>query len=171
MRATRARPVSGSPATRWWQSGGFGSLGSQHDVVHRLAAFTQDPAGGNPAGVALLGIAARRRARLAELDYDFERLRSIMIEAELTTLQLWREAVLRYHARAPFPVGGVAEDPATGAAAAAFAAYLRHLGVVVAPCIVTILQGADMGRPSALLVELIPSQDSVRVSGHAVPMV
>jgi len=124
------------------------------------------------AGAAHLVLAARHRARLADLDYDFERLRSIMVEAELTTLQLvWRETALRYHARAPFPVGGVVEDPATGAAAAAFAAYLRHLGVVVAPCTVTILQGADMGRPSTLLVELIPSQDSVLVSVHAVPMV
>jgi len=124
------------------------------------------------AGAAHLVLAARHRARLADLDYDFERLRSIMIEAELITLQLvWRETALRYHARAPFPVGGVVEDPATGAAAAAFGAYLRHLGVISAPCTVTILQGADMGRPSTLLVELIPLQDSVRVSGHAVPMV
>jgi len=124
------------------------------------------------AGAAHLVLAARHRARLAELDYDFERLRSIMMEAGLITLQLvWRETTLRYHARAPFPVGGVVEDPATGAAAAAFGAYLRHLGVISAPCTVTILQGADMGRPSTLLVELIPFQDSVRVSGHAVPMV
>ena len=32
-----------------------------------------------------------------------------------------------YHARNPFPVGGVVEDPATGAAAAAFGAYLREI--------------------------------------------
>lgn len=123
------------------------------------------------AGAAHLILAARHRVRLADLDYDFERLRSVMIDAGLVTLQLvWREGALRYHARAPFPVGGVVEDPATGAAAAAFGAYLRDLGVITAPCTVTILQGADMGRPSTLLVELVPLQDSIRVSGHAVPM-
>ena len=33
-----------------------------------------------------------------------------------------------FHARNPFPPGGVVEDPATGAAAAAFGGYLRELG-------------------------------------------
>ena len=43
-----------------------------------------------------------------------------MLDADLTTLQLvWREAPDRFRARDPFPVGGVVEDPATGAAAAA----------------------------------------------------
>ena len=37
---------------------------------------------------------------------------------------------LDFHARDPFPVGGVVEDPATGAAAAAFGGYLRALGLV-----------------------------------------
>lgn len=75
------------------------------------------------AGAAHLVLATRRRSRLADLAYDFERLRSVMTEAGLVTLELvWREKALRYHARAPFPVGGVVEDPATGAAAAAFGA-------------------------------------------------
>ncbi len=35
-----------------------------------------------------------------------------------TTLQLvWRESADVFHVRGPFPVGGVVEDPATGAAA------------------------------------------------------
>ena len=37
-----------------------------------------------------------------------------------------------FHARNPFPPGGVVEDPATGAAAAAFGGYLRELGLVAA---------------------------------------
>ena len=123
------------------------------------------------AGAPHLVLAVRHRARLAAREYDFERLRSIMLEAALVTLHLvWREDALHYHARAPFPVGGVVEDPATGAAAAAFGAYLRNLGVVVAPCTITITQGVDMGRPSTLLVQLVPFQRSVRVSGHAVPI-
>lgn len=67
-------------------------------------------------------------------------------------------------------MGGVVEDPATGAAAAAFGAYLRDTGVVVPPCTITIIQGEDMGRRSTLLVELVPGQESVQVSGHAVPI-
>ena len=41
-----------------------------------------------------------------------------------TTVQLiWRESTDTYHARDPFPPGGAVEDPATGAAAAAFGGY------------------------------------------------
>ena len=49
-----------------------------------------------------------------------------MLEHDLTTVDLvHREDATTFHARNPFPVGGVVEDPATGAAAAAFGAYLR----------------------------------------------
>ena len=123
------------------------------------------------AGASHLVLAVRRRARLAQLDYDFDRLRNVMMQAELVTLQLvWQEEALRYHARNPFPVGGVVEDPATGAAAAALGAYLRHLEVVAPPCRILVLQGEDMGRPSTLLVDLIAGQDSVLVTGSAVPI-
>ena len=40
---------------------------------------------------------------------------------------------LVFSARDPFPPGGVVEDPATGAAAAAFAGYLRALGLIDPP--------------------------------------
>ncbi|MDX2120502.1 MAG: PhzF family phenazine biosynthesis isomerase, partial [Gemmatimonadota bacterium] len=72
------------------------------------------------AGVWHLVIAVARRERLATLDYDFAALKALMLAEGLTTLQLiWREGPELYHARDPFPVGGVVEDPATGAAAAA----------------------------------------------------
>jgi len=81
-----------------------------------------------------LVLAVRRRTRLADLHYDFDRMRELMIHTGLVTLHLvWQEAPLRYHARNPFPVGGVVEDPATGAAAAAIGTYLRHLGVCFLP--------------------------------------
>ena len=48
-----------------------------------------------------------------------------MLAHDLTTVDLvQREDETTFHARNPFPVGGVVEDPATGAAAAAFGAYL-----------------------------------------------
>jgi PhzF family phenazine biosynthesis protein len=113
-------------------------------------------------------IAAATRERLAALDYDFDRLAILMAARGWTTIQLvWREAVTRFHSRNPFPPGGVVEDPATGAAAAAFGAYLRELGLVDVPATVTIHQGDDLGRPSLIGVD-IPATGGIRVSGGAV---
>jgi len=121
------------------------------------------------AGAKHLIIAARERSRLERLDYAFDDLATLMREHDLTTIQLvWREAADRFRARDPFPVGGVIEDPATGAAAAALGAYLRDRGEIVAPATFEILQGVEMGRPSRLTVSIVPSEDGVRVSGNAV---
>ena len=60
------------------------------------------------------------------------------------------------------------EDPATGAAAAAFGGYLRALGLVAPPVELTLLQGVDMGRPGRLLVSLDAGSGGVRVTGGAV---
>ena len=70
------------------------------------------------AGAWHLVIAAGTAERLAALDYDFDALKALMLDAGLITVQLvWRETETVFHARNPFPVGGVVEDPATGAAA------------------------------------------------------
>ncbi|BCJ34245.1 oxidoreductase [Actinocatenispora thailandica] len=123
------------------------------------------------AGVRHLVLAAATRGRLAALDYDFDRLLALMRRLELTTVQLvWRESATVFHARDPFPVGGVVEDPATGAAAAAFGGYARELGLVPDDARLTIHQGYDMGRPSLLRVDLHPGEASVRVTGTAVPI-
>ena len=93
-----------------------------------------------------------------------------MLEHDLITVDLvWREDETTFHARNPFPVGGVVEDPATGAAAAAFGAYLRELGAVTPPVDLTIHQGEDMGRPSTLRVHVDTAErPELRVSGTAV---
>jgi PhzF family phenazine biosynthesis protein len=123
------------------------------------------------AGVRHLILPVGSRERLARLDYDFEGLKAYMLAHELTTVDLvWRERDDRFHARDPFPVGGVVEDPATGAAAAAFGAYLRELGAVTAPARIRILQGEDMGRPSELIVDIAPDRPEIRVTGTAVVM-
>lgn len=120
------------------------------------------------AGAWHLVLAVADRERLAMLDYDFEALRALMAREGLTTLQLvWRESATRFHARDPFPVGGVVEDPATGAAAAALGGYLRDAGLLQAPARLTIRQGEAMGRPSQLEVE-IPVSGGIRVAGTAV---
>ncbi|WP_433169788.1 PhzF family phenazine biosynthesis protein [Kribbella sp. CA-247076] len=121
------------------------------------------------AGARHLVLSTLTRQRLAQLDYDFDRLLAFMLERDLTTLQLvWRESANTFHVRDPFPVGGVVEDPATGAAAAAFGAYLRELGAVQAPVTLTLHQGDDLGRPSLIEVELRAEDNRVRVSGNAV---
>ncbi len=123
------------------------------------------------AGVHHLILAVARYERLRDLDYDYERLRSIMLTADLTTLQLiWREAPDRFRARDPFPVGDVVEDPATGAAAAALGAYLRWRGEIRPPARFTIRQGVEMGRPSLIEVEVPDATGGIRVSGTAVSL-
>jgi len=75
------------------------------------------------------------------------------------------------HARDPFPVGGVVEDPATGPAAAAFGGYLRELGKVPTPRELSIVQGEDMGRRSELTITVHPTDPRVTVTGTATPIV
>jgi PhzF family phenazine biosynthesis protein len=123
------------------------------------------------AGAKHLIFGVRSRELLAGMSYDFDRLRRLMELEGWTTAQLvWRETGDVFHARVPFPVGGVVEDPATGAAAAALGAYLRALELVDPPARVTIQQGADLGRPSLLLVDIEPGDGGIRVSGTAVPL-
>jgi PhzF family phenazine biosynthesis protein len=119
-----------------------------------------------------LVLAASSRARLARLDYDMEALGSLMALRCWTTVHLvWRETKTIFHARDPFPPGGVVEDPATGAAAAAFGGYLRSLELVTPPARIIIHQGEDMGRPSRLLVDVPPGNSSgIKVSGTASPI-
>ncbi|KAF2777066.1 MULTISPECIES: PhzF family phenazine biosynthesis isomerase [Streptomyces] len=118
------------------------------------------------AGARHLVLAAATRARLAELAYDFARLEALMHRLALTTVQLvWRESDTVFHVRDPFPIGGVVEDPATGAAAAAFGAYARDLGLVPADAVLTLHQGEDLGRPGELTVTLRADDDRVRVGG------
>jgi PhzF family phenazine biosynthesis protein len=122
------------------------------------------------AGAWHLVLATAESGRLSHLEYDFERLKALMLREQLTTLQLvWRESARVFHSRNPFPVGGVVEDPATGAAAAALGGYLRGAGLIAAPATVLIRQGESMGRPSRLTVD-IPQAGGIVVTGTAVPI-
>jgi PhzF family phenazine biosynthesis protein len=119
------------------------------------------------AGAEHVVLGARSRERLAKLDYDFDALGAIMRRAGWTTVQLfWAENAQVFHARDPLPVGGVVEDAATGAAAAALGGYLRAIGHTSAGRI-TIHQGEDLGRPSELVVD-IGAAPGIRVTGNAV---
>ncbi|AGL17544.1 putative oxidoreductase [Actinoplanes sp. N902-109] len=152
---------------------------AEEDLTALLAALHWDRAELDPAlppRVAYAGayhpvIAVTSRRRLAMLDYDVPALKSLMTARGWTTVQLvWRSGPAGFDVRNPFPVGGVYEDPATGAAAAAFGGYLRELGLVPGDAVITLSQGTDMGRPGELLVTLTPGTPTVRVTGAAVPI-
>ncbi len=141
-------------------------LGWQADEVDRSI-----PPARAYAGAWHLVLAVKSAERLATLNYDFDGLKAMMLRDGLTTLQLiWRESVDTFHSRNPFPVGGVVEDPATGAAAAALGGYLREAGLVETPTTLTIRQGEAMGRPSRLTTE-VPECGGIVVRGTAVAMV
>lgn len=148
-----------------------------HGALNALRWIVEDLDADLPPKIAYAGarhliLAAATRERLAHLDYDFDALKALMLEHDLITVDLvYREDATTFHARNPFPVGGVVEDPATGAAAAAFGNYLRETGAVTPPTTITIHQGVDMGRPSLLTVTIDEaSRPEIRVSGRAVAM-
>jgi PhzF family phenazine biosynthesis protein len=123
------------------------------------------------AGAEHLFVALNSRERLSAMAYDLEAGRAFMRRHGFVTIALvWREADALFHARNAFASGGVLEDPATGAAAAALGGMLRDGGVITEGEF-TILQGRDMGRPSRLFVSVGNQIGSpVHVSGEASPM-
>ena len=113
-------------------------------------------------------LALTSREALARMTYDFERGRGLMDKAGLITVALVTvETPQRFHVRNAFAAGGVVEDPATGAAAAAFAGYLRDIGWPHGGAI-DIVQGEDMGMRSLIRAEIGETAgSSIRVSGTA----
>ncbi|WP_309266712.1 PhzF family phenazine biosynthesis protein [Aeromonas salmonicida] len=115
-----------------------------------------------------LVLALNSRAALAAMEYELEQGRTLMRREGLVTILLAHAAREQlFHTRNPFAYGGVYEDPATGAATAAFAGYLRdihwpHDGII------DLFQGEDMGMASHLHAE-IPAEpgSSIRVFGRA----
>lgn len=118
------------------------------------------------AGANHLIICLNSRSQLSAMTYNLDAGRGFMRDLELATVMfVYSESEQLFHTRNPFASGGVYEDPATGAASAAFAGYLRdihwpHEGAI------NIVQGEDMGSRSLIRTELtdVPGS-SVRVSG------
>ncbi|MEE9452973.1 MAG: PhzF family phenazine biosynthesis isomerase [Paracoccaceae bacterium] len=102
-------------------------------------------------GAEHLLIPLKQHAALQGMAYDFDTGAKLMQEFGLVTINLiWRDADGTVHSRNPFAGHGVYEDPATGAAAAALAGYLRDAGHGGQPF--DIYQGADMGMASFLQI-------------------
>lgn len=144
-----------------------------HDAMALLALTEKDldlrlPPARIHGGADHLVFALCDRARLAAMSYDLDAGRDMMRRHKLVTIMLVHiEGNRVFSVRNAFASGGVLEDPATGAAAAAFAGYLRvrgwpHGGQFV------IRQGEDMGAPSLIEVQLSSKPgSSVHVSGSA----
>jgi PhzF family phenazine biosynthesis protein len=117
-------------------------------------------------GAKHLVLALAERARLSDMHYDLDVGRELMLAHGFATIALVHAEHQRlFHARNPFAAGGVYEDPATGAAAAALAGYLRDAGWL-RDGTVDIIQGEDMGMRSRIHVEISPEAGaSIRVSG------
>jgi PhzF family phenazine biosynthesis protein len=114
----------------------------------------------------VIGLSSRKA--LSAMAYDLEAGRALMNrEGLITILFAVAETAQLFHTRNPFASGGVYEDPATGAATAAFCGYLRdinwpHLGSI------DIVQGEDMAWRSRIKAEFDSTPgSSIRVSGTA----
>jgi PhzF family phenazine biosynthesis protein len=119
------------------------------------------------AGIKHLILVLKDRRKLAEMSYHFDPVKTLMQQEGLVTISLlWFESNRLIHSRNPFPTGGVYEDPATGAAAAALAGYLRDIDWQGGNGF-DILQGEDMGSPSRLSVQFTRKKgESIKVSGE-----
>ena len=144
-------------------------LASFHLTVDSLAPVF--PPRFASAGAKHLILFLKERKTLAEMNYAFDEVRALMAEQGLVTISLlWNESNSVFHARNAFASGGVYEDPATGAAAAALAGYLRDINWQGEKSF-TILQGEDMGVPSRLTVAFTPKPgESISVSGEVRPI-
>lgn len=129
-------------------------------AVLDLFGYTQDDLepGIAPAlahgGADHLVLGLKTREALAAMKYELSAGRDLMNREGLVTILLaYAETPQLFHTRNPFASGGVYEDPATGAATAALAGYLRdiawpHGGVI------DVVQGEDMGMRSRLRAEI-----------------
>ena len=129
------------------------------------------PTGLAHAGATHVIIALNSREKLAQMSYDLEAGRDLMNAHGLVTIAfIFSETPQLFHVRNAFASGGVTEDPATGAAAAAFAGYLReidwpHNGSL------TLIQGEDMGLRSIINVKFSTvAGSSITVSGTVRPL-
>ena len=113
-----------------------------------------------------LVLALKHRADLAAMRYDLDNGRELMRRFGLVTIMLvYIRSDIEFEVRNAFASGGVLEDPATGAAAAAFAGYLRDRNWPHQNRI-RIIQGEDMGEKSLIEAQFSDEPgSSIRISG------
>ncbi|MEL6793042.1 MAG: PhzF family phenazine biosynthesis protein [Pseudomonadota bacterium] len=117
------------------------------------------------AGADMLMIPLSSRARLARMEYDQAAGKALLDAHGIIGAYFVHQAeARRFDVRMAFPTGGVFEDPATGAAAAAFSGWLRDSGRLSG--VIEIMQGEDMGAPSRITARSTPDIGApIRVEG------
>ena len=155
--AASSRPASSSVVSETLDALGW----SADDLDPRFPVHVAN------AGNDHLVVGVSRLETLAAFDYDYDSLAALMARERWTTLHAFVAAGPDlFQVRNAVPPGGVREDPATGAAAAAFAGYLRDLGLTP-PRRITLHQGVELGRPSLIVAETRTADRRVRISGTA----
>lgn len=155
---TRSSPIASTLLAETLDLFGY----SQHDLdSHIPPAFAHG-------GANHLVIGLSSRAALSNMHYDLDAGRTLMNrEGLITIMWVYAESDRLFHSRNAFASGGVLEDPATGAATAAFAGYLRDLAWPHGGTI-DVVQGEDMGSRSLIRAEIGDAVGaSIRVSGAA----
>lgn len=125
------------------------------------------------AGACHVAIEVGDRPTLSAMQYDFNRAQVLMrMNGWITIALFWRETPTKVYIRNAFAFGGVVEDPATGAAAAAVAGFLQSYDPeLYRDAAIEFLQGDDIGIPCTLWVE--PSSTpggGQRISGSVRPL-
>jgi trans-2,3-dihydro-3-hydroxyanthranilate isomerase len=119
------------------------------------------------AGVPFLFVPVRDRDALARVSLDLPRWRQLLASAWAPHVYVFCRnpdgADTDIRARMFAPAMGIAEDPATGGAAAAFAGYLAwRVADRDATLRWTVEQGVEMKRPSRLMLTAVKSNGAVR---------
>lgn len=161
--ALQSPPTHSRPASSELVSRALALFGYDHDALDERI-----PPAVAHGGADHLVLALKSRSALAAMHYELDAGRQLMNDDGLVTIALvFAESAQRFHARNPFASGGVHEDPATGAATAALAGYLRDIGWPH-PGFIDIVQGEDMGMRSLIRADIPTTPgSSIRVSGAA----
>jgi len=107
-------------------------------------------------------VPVRDEATVARATPDIRALRLLLEPLGTDNCYLFAASGPRVKARMFTYDPGIVEDPATGGAAGPLGAYLVHHGAAGAGRI-TISQGAELGRPSILLVDVLDGEAGLRV--------
>lgn len=122
--------------------------------------------------VPVQGLEVMRRARIVHAHWD-EAFRGSAGKVMLYCRETVRHHAA-FHSRVFAPTLGIPEDPATGSAAAAFAAVVHRFDQLPDGASTHIIeQGLEMGRPSEIKVEVEVEQRRirlVRIGGSACPI-
>lgn len=183
IRAEGGRPVSAqltSPLLPEFRS----DVPGAGEIAAMLALESTDILGGDDApqaiscGVPMLFVPLRDRHAVGRARLDLGRWEELLAQTWAPHLYLFshdaESAGADIHARMFAPALGVAEDPATGSAAAPLAGYLARRDERADGTLAwRIEQGLEMGRPSFLDIEADKRAGeivAVRVGGGAVPV-